>query len=84
MTARATTLTSQSGAQKLVVLTNPDAEWATVVLEHVDEFDSSRDSVTVGEFAARDIIAALVPPVPATTHVANVPPKRIRRRWWRK
>lgn len=79
-----TTLTSRSGAQELTITLEAGARYATVQIEHLDEFNGRDDSVTLGEFLAHDIIAALMPPIPATRHAASTPQNPIRRHWRRK
>lgn len=79
------TLTSRAGSDALGVTVEPGSPYVRLHHQHTDDFDADGDYwVTLGEFRAQDIIDALLPPVTATNHIADLPPKPVRRRRWRR
>lgn len=79
------TLESRSSGDALAVTRDPQSKMVTLHHQHTDDFDGDGDSwVTIGEFAAVDIINALLPPTPATHHASLAPTPTRRRRWRRK
>lgn len=81
-----TAIPSTTGNDSLAVTRNPNSGSVRVHYQHVDDFDGDEDYwVTLGEFKAADIIAALLPPKPAAKHVAEgAPPQTRRRAPWRR
>lgn len=52
---------------------------------HTDDFSADEDQIlTLGEYRVQDLIRALLPPLPATQHVAKEVPKPFKRRPWRR
>ena len=52
---------------------------------HTDDFDGDEDAIlTLGEYKVQDLVRALIPPLPATRHVAKEVPKPFKRRPWRR
>lgn len=73
---------ARHGGDSLAFALTPGSNTVRLSHTHIDEFDGDEDYwVTLGEFSATEIIAALLPPTPAAEHAAL---QHTRRPFWRR